>query len=149
MRTGFASVLAAMMLTALGLVVAADAAYAQGLFARAQDFPAETQPESLSTADFDGDDVVVLAVTNFDSNQNLNVSILLGNGDGTFQDPANYELPPDQFQTPTAITASDLNGDGVANLATTSQGTDDQGPSNASVLLGNGDGTFRDLRGRP
>jgi hypothetical protein len=54
MRSGLASVMAAMMLTTVGLLVAVEPVLAQGLFARAQDFPPETQPDSLSTADFDG-----------------------------------------------------------------------------------------------
>ena len=71
------------------------------------------------------DDVVDLAVTNFDSNQNLNASILLGNGDGTLQDPVAFNSGTQEL---TSLTAADLNGDSVADLATTSQGTDDQGP---------------------
>ena len=82
--------------------------------------------------------MVDLAVTNFDSNQNPNVSILLGNGDGTFQNPANYELPPDQFQTPTAITASDLDGDDAPDVAVANTGN----RSEVVVFLNKGDGTL-------
>lgn len=138
MRSIFGSLLAATLLTTLGLLVAMEPVLAQGLFARAQDFPAETQPESLATADFDGDGVVDLAVTNFDANQNLNVSILIGNGDGTFQDPANYELPPDQFQTPTAITTGDLNGDEAPDVVVANTGN----RSEVVVFLNAGDGTL-------
>src|SRR5262249_26756432 len=54
-------------------------------------------------------------------------SVLLGNGDGTFQSAS------DQSATGwgTALAAADFNDDGRLDLAT-----------NYSVLLGNGDGTF-------
>jgi hypothetical protein len=56
------------------------------------------------------------------------------------QDPANYELPPDQFQIPTAITASDLNGDDAPDVAVANTGN----RSEVVVFLNDGDGTFRD-----
>lgn len=72
------------------------------------------------------DDVVDLAVTNFDSNQNLNASILLGNGDGTFQAPEAYAAG-----SGTAIVAaSDLNGDEKPDLATANASSND-----VSILL--------------
>ncbi len=49
-------------------------------FART-DYPAGAQPAAVVIADFNGDGKADLAVANFGSN---NVSILLGNGNGTF-----------------------------------------------------------------
>ena len=46
------------------------------------------------------------------------VSILLGNGDGTFQPPANVG----GFITPTWIAVGDFNGDGKLDLAVTDGG---------------------------
>ena len=62
------------------------------------------------------------------------VSVLLGNGDGTFQPSVTERggVGPD------AIVAGDFNGDGRTDLAVAN--TDD---NTVSVLLGNGDGTFQ------
>jgi FG-GAP-like repeat len=60
----------------------------------------------------------------------VGLQILLGNGNGTFQQGATY--PVGAFD----IVAADFNGDGVLDLATTN-GTQ------VNILLGNGDGTFK------
>src|SRR5205085_3288613 len=59
------------------------------------------------------------------------ISVLLGNGDGTFQPQA---ISP-TGELPTGIVVSDFNRDGLPDIATASSG--------AAVLLGNGDGTFQ------
>jgi hypothetical protein len=61
------------------------------------------------------------------------VSVLLGNGDGTFQPGVSSAvgLGPD------ALVAGDFNGDGLLDLAVADTGSND-----ATVLLGNGDATF-------
>ena len=66
------------------------------------------------------------------------VSILLGNGDGTFQPGGTYSVGA----TADAIVAGDFNGDGKLDLAVVDKiayGV----PGAVSVLLGNGDGTFQ------
>ena len=50
-------------------------------------FDAGTVPESVAVGDFNGDGTLDLAVANYRS---ANVSVLLGNGDGTFQAARNY-----------------------------------------------------------
>ena len=60
--------------------------------------------------------------------------MLLGNGDGTFQDQVRYAAGTAPF----ALVAGDFNGDGRTDLAVANYGSDD-----VSVLLGNGDGTFQ------
>jgi hypothetical protein len=50
---------------------------------------------------------------------NAGVSILLGNGDGTFQDGVNA-ITYDIGITPTAVAVGDLNGDGHLDLVATS-----------------------------
>jgi len=72
------------------------------------------------------------------------MSVLLGNGDGTFQPPVNYA----QGLDPTAVVVADFNGDGNLDIAVTSFGTTPFGCSSqcqslVSIFLGNGDGTFR------
>jgi hypothetical protein len=61
--------------------------------------------------------------------------VLLGNGDGTFQQGASLPLP----RTPTFITVADFNGDGKLDLAMSEVNSIGQ----VEVLLGNGDGTFQ------
>jgi len=62
------------------------------------------------------------------------VSVLLGNGDGTFQAKTDFEVDLGPFD----LVAADFNEDGNMDLATANieNGT-------TSVLLGNGDGTFQ------
>ena len=62
------------------------------------------------------------------------MSILLGNGDGTFQNQGTYAVD----SSPSAIVAGDFNGDGRTDLAVAN--SDD---NNVSIFLGNGDGTFQ------
>jgi hypothetical protein len=64
-----------------------------------------------------------------------NVSVLLGNGDGSFQDARSFAAG----SGPRSVAAGDFNGDGLLDLAVA-------GDSGVSVLLGNGDGSFQDAR---
>ncbi len=59
--------------------------------------------------DFNGDGIADLAVPDF----NGGVSVLLGNGDGTFQAAVNYAAG----RTPESVAMGDFNGDGIADLA--------------------------------
>ncbi|NIT54751.1 MAG: hypothetical protein GWN00_00455, partial [Aliifodinibius sp.] len=61
------------------------------------------------------------------------ISVLLGNGDGNFQDFVSYAVGAQ----PWFIIAGDFNRDGNADLATSNRDV-----HSLSVLLGNGDGTF-------
>ena len=62
------------------------------------------------------------------------MSILLGNGDGTFQNQVTYAVG----SSPDAIVTGDFTGDGRTDLAVANSGSND-----VSILLGNGDGTFQ------
>ena len=88
-------------------------------------------PDALVAGDFNGDGRTDLAVANSGSND---VSVLLGNGDGTFQPQVTYAVG----SGPDALVAGDFNGDGRTDLAVANSGSND-----VSVLLGNGDGTFQ------
>src|SRR5204862_250397 len=69
------------------------------------------------------------------------VTILLGNGDGTFAPPLANPNPITGFNGPNSIAVADFNGDGKLDLAV-SNGADNLGSASVTILLGNGDGTF-------
>ncbi|MGP0064186.1 MAG: beta strand repeat-containing protein, partial [Isosphaeraceae bacterium] len=97
-----------------------------------QAVPVGNSPDAVVAGDFAGNGKLDLAVANEDSNT---VSILIGNGDGTFQSAVNYPAGND----PVAIVAGDFNGGGKVDLAVVNGGP----YGTVSILLGNGDGTFQ------
>jgi len=82
---------------------------------------------TVLTADFNGDGIPDLVI--FGSS----ISVLLGNGDGTFT-----PVPSPTDDVVGAVTVGDFNGDGIPDLVVAP--ALDEGPS--EVLLGKGDGTF-------
>jgi hypothetical protein len=100
-----------------------------------------SQPRSVAVGDFDGDGVLDLAVANSADQQAdiPSVSVLLGNGDGTFHTTANYAFENGSY----SVAAGDFNGDGVLDLAVTNLLYPETDSNTVSVLLGNGDGTFQ------
>jgi hypothetical protein len=69
------------------------------------------------------------------------ITVLLGNGDGTFQSPTAIALPT----TPTAAAVGDFNGDGKLDIAVSLFGGSGQTGGNfqsLAILIGHGDGTF-------
>jgi len=89
-----------------------------------------TTPNGIVTADFNGDAIQDLAIANSGSNT---VSILLGNGDGTFT----AGTPLNTGNQPGALALGDFNGDGIVDLAVA-----DAADSRILIFLGKGDGTF-------
>lgn len=100
-------------------------------FGPARRFTVGAGPESLVTGDFNGDHRLDLAVPNPNSN---NLSILLGNGDGTFKPNVKYRVG----QSPTVAAVGDFNHDGKLDVLVANNSSND-----VSVLLGKGDGTFQ------
>ncbi|MBI3928508.1 MAG: VCBS repeat-containing protein [Armatimonadetes bacterium] len=108
----------------------ADVAPIPAQFAPAQNFAAGTVPFGLIAADFDGDGILDLAVTNNGSND---ISILLGEGDGTFGAPTTFAVGT----APEGLAAADFNEDTILDLAVNNRDS-----NNVSILLGAGNGTF-------
>jgi hypothetical protein len=86
---------------------------------------------ALTAADFNHDGKEDLAVVN---NLTNNVSILLGNGDGTFSLGSLAGV----HEGPVSVAEADFNGDGNVDLAVVNSLTGD-----VTILLGKADGTFR------
>src|SRR6267378_4238036 len=92
----------------------------------------------------DGKPDIVLALTCKCDGPGGLVSVLLGSGDGTFQPAVIYDSGG---FFPSSIAIRDLNGDGHPDIVVAECQSDNHGNclghGEASVLLGNGDGTFR------
>jgi FG-GAP-like repeat/Abnormal spindle-like microcephaly-assoc'd, ASPM-SPD-2-Hydin len=96
-------------------------------FTGSRDFPVGMTPFSVAVADFNGDGKPDVVTANTSSND---LSVLLGNGDGTLQPAVSYPVGTG----PITVRTGDVSGDGIPDLAVLS--------ASVSVLLGNGDGTF-------
>ena len=98
------------------------------------------EPYALAVGDLNGDGKldVVLPVQSTGSGTWNQVSVVLGNGDGTFQPPISISVGLNIV----AVAIGDFNGDGIPDLALADAG--DYGDTGASIdiLLGNGNGTF-------
>jgi hypothetical protein len=79
-------------------------------------------------ADFNGDGFPDVAVANGGSGT---VSILLGNGDGTFQGAQNYGAGP----SPASIATGDFNGDGFPDLAVANNVSGVAHPGTVTILI--------------
>lgn len=119
-----------------------------GTFQVPADYATEEGPQDLAVADVNRDGNPDLAVVNecghINGCRNGTVSILLGRGDGTFQDQQSFLVGI----FPLEAAVADFNGDGNPDLVVTMPcGTDPNCVSNGGVgvLLGNGDGTFQDI----
>ncbi|MGC8641115.1 MAG: FG-GAP-like repeat-containing protein [Isosphaeraceae bacterium] len=95
-----------------------------------------SRPVDVAVGDFNGDGNLDLVTANSGT---ASVSVLLGNGDGSFGVQQNIVVDTNtqRDDTPTAVSAADLDGDGHCDIAFTE-------PKRGSIgfLAGNGDGTF-------
>src|SRR6266404_15515 len=91
-------------------------------------------PFSIAAVDLNNDGKLDLAIVN---SYSQNVSILLGNGDGTFGAARNYAILATSDGT---VAVGDFNGDGNADLVV---GNGYYNDNRVSILIGNGDGTLQ------
>jgi uncharacterized repeat protein (TIGR01451 family) len=100
-------------------------------FAGARAFAAGDASWAPAVGDFDADGSRDLAVANLASNT---VSVLLGDGDGTFAPAVDYAVG----LAPRSVAVADVNGDAKEDLLVGNTNS-----AELSMLLGNGDGTFQ------
>jgi hypothetical protein len=99
-------------------------------------------PVWMAVGDFNKDGIPDLAVVNgprFDQGAPGSVTILLGNGDGTFSAKGESIAAGNQ---PLSVTVGDLNGDGIPDLVVPDMNSGAPELGNVAILLGTGDGTF-------
>ena len=110
-----------------------------GTFAPDVRFGAGVSPTSVAIGDFNADGRADLAVANSGQPGAVgDVSILLGQGDGTFGPQTRF----DAGVGPHSIAVGDFNADGRADLAVANSGQLNFTGRGVSILLGQGDGTF-------
>ena len=115
-----------------------------GTFQAPANFPTSRGPTSVALGDFNRDGLHDLVVSTYGSadyyfpNILTTVSVLIGNGDGTFQPEQRFEAGPG----PNAVAVGDFNGDSVQDLAVAAYGAYPQRNNTVAVLLGTGSGTF-------
>jgi hypothetical protein len=87
-------------------------------------------PRCLVSADFNNDGKLDIATSDWGG---ASASVILGNGDGTFNAPTTYSVGA----TPQRICTADFNSDGILDLVTANFSS-----NNLSILFGMGNGSF-------
>jgi hypothetical protein len=95
-------------------------------------YPVGKNPTTVTTADFNHDQITDLITTNISSNT---ISVLFGNGDGTFRDQVQIKV----CQEPRSLAVNDFNHDGYLDLVLACSGSDQ-----VSILYGRANGTFEE-----
>jgi hypothetical protein len=110
-------------------------------FEKAGEYTVGNRPMALLAADVSGDERIDLVVTGLTAVVSLEpqifrttLSLLLGDGLDAFAPPLDLVI---DGKDPIALIAADVNGDGLLDLATANEGSND-----VSLLIGAGDGAF-------
>jgi len=106
-----------------------------GSFQNPTNYPAGINPNFITAADVNGDNVLDLIVATSAPNVLYKVDVLLGNGNGTFGATTAFSTEYGPFW----IAVADLNGDGKPDLAIAHC----CGETDTTFKFGNGDGTFQ------
>jgi hypothetical protein len=106
-----------------------------GVFRAAAGYGVGDTPVALAEGDFDGDGTLDLVVANSNTRFPDTINILLGNGDGTFQNAGSYGVGDSTRLN--AVAVGDFTGDGVLDLAVT-----DSTEHVVYILMGTGAGSF-------
>jgi len=115
-----------------------------GTFSALPAFAAGSVPNFAALGDLNGDGRLDLVLSNYGAHDyysasvDSTVSVLLGNGDGTFQSPSRFEAG----SGPHGIAIGDFNRDGAQDLAVADLGPFPRSIGTVAVLRGRGDGQF-------
>jgi len=101
--------------------------------------PNDAPPSSVVVGDFNGDGIQDLAIAD---NLTNGLTVLLGDGTGKFASAPGSPFTVDGVAE--SVVAGDFNGDGIEDLATVNNST-----NNVTVLFGNGSGGFAKSPGGP
>jgi hypothetical protein len=110
-----------------------------GTFAPPVSYAAGSSARSVAVGDFTGSSTLDIVVSNDLNSPSGTVTMLRGNGDGTFQPGVTFAAGP----FPGFVTVGDLRGNGILDLVVAQTPNGASTNHLVSVLLGNGDGTFR------
>jgi len=117
-----------------------------GTFAPAQNYAVDGGAESVAVGDFNNDgklDIITVDYSGFGNGST--VSVLLGNGNGTFQPALNYGVPAGIPQSANLLAVGDFNKDGKLDVAVAGNvytGGGYYSTPYVNVLIGNGAGGF-------
>ena len=102
-----------------------------GSFGAVTNFTTGIHPAAVAVGEFSGDGNLDIVTANSDSSFNYSVSVLLGNGAGSFSTPTNIPFG----SPPLSVAVGDFNSDGKLDLVVGNG-------SGVMLLLGNGSGGF-------